>query len=129
VPYNLVVNVIQTEELPVQIFLDVQGFFSSGCGRLGQINQRLVNNKFEVQMYTARNPLVEQGLVSCTMALAPFRKAIQLNAYGLSAGTYSYDINGMTGTFELSTENKLPDELLPAPDPSVFQEDIIVLPE
>lgn len=106
------VKLVITDSFPVQVFLNVFGWLSNGCESLGQINQRLVNNRFEVAVH-AEDPsllLDPQNAVACTQSIANFEKNIPLYVYDLSAGSYGYSINGgeHTGTFTLAKDNKFP---------------------
>jgi len=39
--------------------------------------------------------------------LAPFEETIPLEVYGLPAGTYTVEVNGVQGTFDLEMDNIL----------------------
>jgi len=39
--------------------------------------------------------------------LAPFEETIPLEVYGLPAGTYTVEVNGAQGTFDLEMDNIL----------------------
>ncbi len=101
------VDAIKTNTFPVQVFLRVSGGFSP-CNNatLGQINQRLENNRFDLAI--TYNFLVSNPPVICAQGMVNFIKTLPLPVYGLSASTYSYNVNGTTGTFELTADNKYP---------------------
>ena len=100
------VDVVKTGHFPVQVFLRASGLLGgSGCSSMGQISQRLENNRFEISI--TANTLVSTQ-VSCTANVVSFVKTIPVPVYGMSAGIYSYDVNGLKGTFELTADNKLP---------------------
>jgi len=100
------IDVIKTDTFPTQVFLRASGWLGgSGCSSMGQINQRQVNNRFDITIATNT---VFSGGVSCTQLMPYFIKTLPLSIYGLSAGTYSYNVNGTTGTFELTADNKYP---------------------
>lgn len=101
------VDVVKTDSFPTQVFLRVSGGFSA-CNNatLGQINQRLENNRFDVEI--SYNSLVSDPPVICAQVMVNFIKTIPLPVYGLGAGTYSYNVNGTTGTFTLAADNKYP---------------------
>lgn len=103
------VKLVVTDSFPVQVFLNIQGAFTSGCGDLGQINQRLVGNRFEVTVH-AEYPDLPPGSFACTANMRYFEKNIPLAAYDLNAGNYEYSINGgdYTGTFVLAKDNRYP---------------------
>jgi hypothetical protein len=41
----------------------------------------------------------------CAQVLAPFEERIALDVYGLPAGTYTIDVNGVTDSFTLDVDN------------------------
>lgn len=100
------VEVIKTDTFPTQVFLRLSGSLG-GCfsQSLGQINQRLENNRFEV-VATASYYVNPYYPTLCPTISTSFVRTIPLAVYGLSAGTYSYDVNGTTGTFALAVDNK-----------------------
>jgi len=101
------VEVIKTSTFPTQIFLRVSGGFDlCGNASIGQINQRLENNRFDVAITV--NFLLPAWPNGCVPSVQLFLKTIPLSIYGLNAGTYSYNVNGTTGTFELVADNKYP---------------------
>ncbi|MBS4097106.1 MAG: hypothetical protein KGZ83_09780 [Sulfuricella sp.] len=100
------VEVVKTDSFPAQVLLRVSGGFENCYNRtLGQINQRLENNQFDIAITfnaAASTP------VACGGAMVSFLRTIPMPVYGLSAGIYSYNVNGTKGTFELTVDNKLP---------------------
>jgi hypothetical protein len=103
------VKLVVTDSFPVQVFLNIQGTLTSGCHDLGQINQRLVGNRFEVTVH-AEYPDLPPGSYACTASIRHFEKNIPLAVYDLNAGNYEYSINGgdYTGTFTLAKDNRYP---------------------
>jgi hypothetical protein len=98
------VEVVKIVGVPVQVFLRASGSFTNGCGSLGRITQRLVGNRFEIVM---ADGFTQYALAFCAAVIVPYVKTIPLPVYGLGAGIYTYNINGMTGTFELTSNNTL----------------------
>ncbi len=99
------VDVIKTDGFPVQVFLRVNGTYEScNSGKFGQINQRMVDNRFDIAI--TYNSTVSSVPVACLPSLLNFIKTIPLSVYGLNAGTYTYNVNGTTGTFTLAADNK-----------------------
>ncbi len=45
----------------------------------------------------------------CTQAIVPYEKVVPLDVYGLKAGTYDVNVNTVTDSFELSTDNIIED--------------------
>jgi hypothetical protein len=103
------VKLVVTDSFPVQVFLNIQGTLTSGCHDLGQINQRLAGNRFEVTVH-AEYPDLPSGSYACTASIRHFEKNIPLAVYDLNAGNYEYSINGgdYTGTFTLVKDNRYP---------------------
>ncbi|MHB9119549.1 MAG: hypothetical protein ACYC2R_14955 [Burkholderiales bacterium] len=106
-PHIETVDVVKTDTFPTQVFLRVSGGFSP-CNNstLGQINQRLGNNQFDISITV--NSVVSVPPTACLPYIATFVKTVALPVYGLRAGIYSYDVNGTKGTFELAADNLLP---------------------
>lgn len=89
----------------IQVLLKVSGKFPNGCGQFGQINQRVIDNRFEITMHLA--PVPDDAV--CTDALVPYERTIPLQVYGLNEGTYEYEVNGGNkGSFTLTRNNFLP---------------------
>jgi eight-cysteine-cluster-containing protein len=100
------VRLIVTDSFPTQVILNIKGWVG-GCLTLGQINQRLVNNRFEVTVH-AENPDSPLGTYTCTANVTVFDKNIPLSVYDLAAGNYEYSINGgdYVGSFTLTKNNR-----------------------
>jgi hypothetical protein len=100
------VELVVTDSFPVQVFLNIQGAFTSGCGDLKPITQRLIGNRFEVTVQ-AEFPDGSPDTYACTAEIRPFEKNTPLSVYDLKAGEYEYSVNGgdYTGTFTLTQDN------------------------
>lgn len=104
------VVLIKNAEVPAQVFLRVSGTFPSGCGSPGRVSQRRVGNRFDTVL---ADGFQAYEVALCTAVMTPYVKTIPLPVYGLSAGTYSYSINGgVTGSFVLQTANEVPGDCL-----------------
>ncbi|MDT8406052.1 MAG: hypothetical protein RQ715_02270 [Methylococcales bacterium] len=102
------VELIVTETRPIQVFLRVRDDLSNGCQRLGQINQRLIDNRFEVVISYSSITQANPEVIACTQALVPFETVIALPVFGLPAGSYDYSVNGQPiGRFTLNEDNGL----------------------
>lgn len=102
------VELIKTQDVPVQIFLKVTGAFSNGCPQVGSAAVAFNNNKFDVYLYYTDESIHPPEPVACTQLVVPFTKVIPLPAYSLPAGQYDYNFNGkFTGSFTLNADNKL----------------------
>lgn len=98
------VTVLTVDGPPVQVFLRASGAFGSGCGSPGRITQRMVGNQFEVLFADAFSAY---DIALCTAVVIPFVKTIPLSVYGLNAGTYTYSLNGIAGSFNLTIKNEV----------------------
>ena len=96
------IEILILESFPVQVHVLVKGSLPDGCTEVVQINQRrdLENNTFWVEITTVRPTNVEY-----TMKDVPFEDTIPLDVYGLPAGDYTVDVNGVSGTFTLYMDN------------------------
>lgn len=119
------VEVIVTESLPAQVYLQMSGEFSFSCrGHRYSISERRTaepgsgptNEKFEVAVAFDDHSADE---TLCTIKDNLSFIIHPLQVYGLVAGTYEYVINGThTGTFELKSDNILPSSLMKIPAPN-----------
>lgn len=101
---------IKTESFPVSVFLRTQNGVGWVCDFDGTIKllQRRQDNHFEVAILA---PQVSDPYTHACIGIAwDFRMTIPLDVYGLSAGTYTYDVNGVTGSFTLTSDNKYADD-------------------
>jgi len=103
------IDVVKNDTFPTQVFLRISGWLS-GCLSAGQfkIHQRLENNRFDISVATQLQVDYDPQVTTCPAIIVPFMRTISLSVYGLNAGTYSYNVNGTTGTFELTADNKYP---------------------
>jgi len=87
------------ESFPVQVQVIASGNLPDPCTEIYEINQEREGNTFFVSIKTYRPP------GSCIQVLAPFEVKIPLNVYGLTAGTYTVDVNGVQAIFDLEVDN------------------------
>jgi inhibitor of cysteine peptidase len=97
------VEITLLESFPVQVHVVAHGYLADGCTEVGMTTQHkdLDTNTLWVKIATTRDPDAV-----CTQATVPFEELIVLDVYGLPAGTYTVNVNGVTGTFTLSVDNK-----------------------
>ncbi|EDN68837.1 conserved hypothetical protein [Beggiatoa sp. PS] len=102
------IEVIKTDSFPTQIFLKVTGNFTTGCQEMGSISYRLLEQRFDIWMYSTQD---ENFLAVSSVAdkvFSAFTQIIPLPVYSLKKGEYEYSINGRyTGSFNLAEDNKL----------------------
>ncbi|MEQ1721195.1 MAG: hypothetical protein ABL887_08825 [Nitrosomonas sp.] len=98
-----VTEVTITDSFPTQVFLRVLDRTSICSQRIGQINQRLIENRFVISI-DIENTYTGDPLVDC----APYEEIIALSVYGLNEGGYEFVVNsGIIGSFILNTDNRL----------------------
>lgn len=99
------VEVIVTNESPAQVLLRASGEFGNGCYiDLRPATYRRSGRHFDVVLSYEYNYVPG---TACLAAAVHYKKTVPLPVYGLPAGDYTYDINGLTGTFELSSDNEM----------------------
>ena len=94
------IEIMILESFPVQVQVKATGNLPDGCTEIHEIETEREGNTFKVSISTKR-----PRDAICTQALVPFTETIPLEVRGLEAGTYTVDVNGVTDTFELATDN------------------------
>jgi hypothetical protein len=95
------IDILALESFPVQIFVVASGYLPNPCTEIYQISQEREGNAFFITIKTYCSQEV------CIQVLAPFEEVIPLYVYGLPAGTYTVEVNGVQGTFGLEIDNIL----------------------
>jgi len=93
------IRVLILESFPVQVQVVAQGYLRDGCEKIKQASSSRDGNTFMVDITT--HSVGE----FCTEAIVPFEEVVALDVYGLEAGTYIVNVNGVTDKFELSVDN------------------------
>jgi len=93
------IDILILESFSVQINVIVRGNLPDPCTEIYQVTQKKEGNTFFITIKTYRPP------GPCIQVLAPFEVKIPLNVYGLPAGTYTVDVNGVQTTFDLEVDN------------------------
>jgi inhibitor of cysteine peptidase len=94
------IEILILESFPVQIHVIARGNLPDGCTEIDEIQEARTADGFQVTITTVR-----PADAMCTEALVPFEEVIALDVLGLPAGTYQVDVNGVTGSFELTRDN------------------------
>jgi inhibitor of cysteine peptidase len=102
------IDILILESFPVQVNVVARGYLPDGCTEIDEIRTERTGQSFQIAITTAR-----PADAMCTEAIVPFEETISLDVYGLPAGSYTVEVNGVTGAFELAVDNALPTE--PAP--------------
>lgn len=97
------IDIYIMESFPVQVSVEVNGYFPDGCTELKAIRTERFRNTFEVNISTKR-----PKDTICTQTIVPFTKMVPLDVFGLRAGSYNVSVNGITDSFELGVDN-IPD--------------------
>ncbi len=109
-------EVLVMESFPVQVAVFVRGHLRDGCTEIDEILKTFdpATNTFAIEITTVRD-----ADALCTLALVPFEERVELDVYGLEAGTYTVNVNGAIDTFTLDVDNSPSrddeERVLPAP--------------
>ena len=98
------IQIMVLESFPVQINVVANGYFPDGCTKIDQTLKNMEGNTFFITITTKR-----PADAMCTMAIVPFNEVISLDVYGLEAGEYEVNVNGIMDSFTLETDNIPPD--------------------
>lgn len=113
--YQMAVNhveVVKTATFPVSVYLRVSGN-ETRCDTNGRarFHQRLQGSHFDIDFSAPHLMPYTPGPVTLFCIDFPsFKETVPLQVYGLNAGTYSYNVNGISGTFTLDSDNKFQDD-------------------
>jgi len=93
------IDILISESFPVQVHVVASGYLPNPCTKIEEIIQSREGNNFFVTIKT------KSSLLPCIQVIAPFEETIALDVYGLSAGTYTVNVNGIEDTFTLEIDN------------------------
>lgn len=94
------VEVVTAPGTPPRYFAVASGILPDGCTTLGRARQRVAATTIRV---TLPAPPAE-GTCS-RLATVPFQERIRLRVTGLSAGSYTVDVNGAVASFVLAEDH------------------------
>jgi inhibitor of cysteine peptidase len=97
------IDILILESFPVQVHVVAKGYLPNPCTRIDQIIQSREGNNFFITIKTKTSSL------PCIQVLTPFKEIISLDVYGLPAGTYTVNVNGIEKSFTLDIDNILPE--------------------
>ncbi len=95
------IDILILEIFPVQINVIASGNLPDPCTEISEVIKEREGDTFFITIKTYRSP----GF--CIQVIAPFEEIIPLEVYGLPAGTYTVDVNGVQATFDLEVDNIL----------------------
>lgn len=96
------IDILILESFPVQVQVIARGNLPDPCTEIYQITQKKEDNTFFITIKTSR------PADPCIQIIVPFEVKIPLNVYGLPAGIYTVDVNGVQETFDLEVDNLIP---------------------
>ena len=98
-------EILIAESFPVQVAVVARGYLPDVCTEIDEVRSHFEpqSDRFVVEITTLRDPDAV-----CTEALVPFEKRVALGVYGLQAGTYFVDVNGLGHTLTLDVDNVFP---------------------
>jgi hypothetical protein len=99
------IEILILESFPVQVNVVAEGYVSDACTEIDEIARERQGNTFSVTITTAR-----PADAVCAQVITEFEEVISLDVLGLPAGTYTVDVNGVIGSFELEMDNVAPEE-------------------
>lgn len=94
------IEILILESFPVQVNVRARGDLPDGCTSIDNATTTQQGTTFNINITTIR-----QTGELCTEALVPFEETISLDVLGLSAGTYTVNVNGINGSFTLQVDN------------------------
>jgi len=95
------IDILIFEIFPVQIDVIASGNLPDPCTEISEVIKEREGDTFFITIKTYRSP----GF--CIQVIAPFEEIIPLEVYGLPAGTYTVDFNGVQATFDLEVDSIL----------------------
>ena len=99
------VEVIFLESFPLQVHVLARGTLADGCTEVDAITTERDDNRFSVTITTVR----PKGAL-CAQVEMPFEESVPLEVYGLPAGEYKVEVNGIETSFSFLQDNILPAE-------------------
>ena len=94
------VEVVTAPGNPPKYAAVASGILPDGCTKLGRSNQRVATTTIKVTL-----PVQSAQSTCSQLATVPFEETIPLNVTGLSAGSYSVDVNGVVASFILTEDH------------------------
>ena len=97
------IDILVLESFPVQINVLINGYLPNPCYQITLIENNQDEDTFYVKVFMKYNGLI------CIQTIKPYEETVALDVYGLVAGTYQVDVNGVIDSFTLDVDNILPD--------------------
>jgi inhibitor of cysteine peptidase len=93
------IEILILESFPVQVKVVVHGGLPNPCTKITSIEEFREGNTFYVTIKMTRN------IFPCIQVIQPYEEVVDLEVIGLSAGKYTVNVNGVTESFVLETDN------------------------
>jgi inhibitor of cysteine peptidase len=100
------IEIFLLESFPVQVHVHISGLLQDSCTARDDMTQWRSGNTFFVRITTIR-----PTDAICADMVTPFEERLALDVYGVPAGTYRVDVNGVQETFTLAVDNAINSEL------------------
>ena len=97
------IEIIMSDSFPVEVDVVAKGYIGNdGCWDIDGVITEKENNIFYIDIITLRD---RTPLGECTQDMQPLEELIPLDVYGVEAGVYEVNVNGVLGSFELYQDN------------------------
>jgi len=93
------IEILILESFPLQVHVVAKGYLPNPCTQIDQIIKSREANDFTVTIKTKTSP------GPCIQVIQPFEETIPLDVYGLPAGTYNVNVNGIEDSFTFDVDN------------------------
>ncbi len=98
------VSIVFLESFPLQVQVAVSGYLPNPCSWVEQVSVDRSEQLFSVRILRGSNA----GEI-CIQVEEAFEESIPLDVYGLPAGEYTVDVNGVRASFTFTQDNILED--------------------
>ncbi len=89
------------ESFPVQVEVVASGYLPDSCTQIERVLTERKGRSFQTTILTIRD-----ADLACAQAVFPFEEVIALDVFGLEAGVYEVDVNGVRDIFTLPAQNE-----------------------
>lgn len=101
------IDILIAESFPVQVFVKIEGYLPTPCYQISRIEKYRQKNIFYITI------MMNYYDDSCIELVVPYTETVSLEVYGLPAGTYQVNVNGVVNSFALEIDNILPNNTIP----------------
>jgi inhibitor of cysteine peptidase len=98
------VEIVFLESFPLQVLVTASGYLPNPCSWVDKIDVNREGQEFQVEITSGQNA----GEI-CIQVEDAFVENIPLDVYGLSAGDYTVEVNGIKAQFTFTQDNILKD--------------------